>query len=77
MVNFKEVHDDILKEQLLDREEKISSLTCDEDKEHGFILMKLEILLDDNLMFLMIIFQIILALGMRSIIGISSLMVCR
>lgn len=33
MVNFREVNDDILKEWLLYREDEISSLTCDEDKE--------------------------------------------
>lgn len=40
MVNFREVNDDILKEWLLYREDEISSLTCDEDKEIGFILMR-------------------------------------
>ena len=34
MVNFREVNDDILKEWLLFREEKISSLDCEEDKKH-------------------------------------------
>ena len=34
MVNYREVNDDILKEWLLYREDEISSLTCDEDKEH-------------------------------------------
>lgn len=34
MNNFREVNDDILKEWLLYREDEISSLTCDEDKEH-------------------------------------------
>lgn len=35
MVNFREVNDnDILKEWLLFREDKISSLSCEEDKKH-------------------------------------------
>ena len=34
MVNFREVNDDILKEWLDYREDGISSLTCNEDKEH-------------------------------------------
>lgn len=40
MVNFREVNDDILKEWLLYREDEISSLTCDEDKEHWVYLMR-------------------------------------
>ena len=34
MVNFREENDDILKEWVLYREDEISSLICDEDKEH-------------------------------------------
>ena len=34
MVNFREVHDDILKEWLLYREDVISSLSCEEDRKH-------------------------------------------
>lgn len=36
MINFREVNDDILKEWLLYREDKISSLTCEEDRKHWF-----------------------------------------
>lgn len=34
MSNFREVNDDILKDQLLFREDKLSSLTCEEDRKH-------------------------------------------
>ena len=34
MSNFREVNDDILKDQLLFREDELSSLTCEEDKKH-------------------------------------------
>lgn len=34
MKNLREVNDDILKDWLMFREEKISSLSCDEDKKH-------------------------------------------
>ncbi len=81
MVNFRKVNDDILKEWLLYREDEFSSLTCDEDKEHWvyfdeisdkfliLFLNRIEILLENNLIFLMIISWIILAIGMRNITG--------
>lgn len=34
MSNSREVNDDILKDWLLFREDKISSLACDEEKKH-------------------------------------------
>ena len=34
MNNFREVNDDILKEQILFREDELSSITCDEDRKH-------------------------------------------
>ena len=34
MKNLREVHDDILKDWLLFREDDISSLKCDEDRKH-------------------------------------------
>lgn len=34
MNNFREVNDDILKEWILFREDELSSITCDEDKQH-------------------------------------------
>lgn len=34
MNNFREVHDDILKEWILFREDELSSITCDEDRKH-------------------------------------------
>ena len=40
MSNLREVNDDILKDWLLFREDEISSLTCAEDKNTGFILMR-------------------------------------
>lgn len=40
MSNLREVNDDILKDWLLFREDEISSLTCDEDRNIGFILMR-------------------------------------
>ena len=81
MSNFRKVNDDILKEWLLYREDEFSSLTCDEDKEHWvyfdeisdkfliLFLNRIEILLENNLIFLMIISWIILAIGMRNITG--------
>ena len=81
MVNFRKVNDDILKEWLLYREDEFSSLTCDEDKEDWvyfdeisdkfliLFLNRIEILLENNLIFLMIISWIILAIGMRNITG--------
>lgn len=90
MSNFREVNDDILKDWLLFREDVLSSLTCEEDRKHwvyfdeiskkilnSIPLNRIEHLFKNNLMFLMIIFWIILAIGMRSIIGMGLLMVCR
>ena len=80
MINFREVNDDILKEWLLYREDKISSLTCEEDRKHWVYFDEIsdKILnsipkqnrdfVENNLIFLMIIFWIILVIGMRSII---------
>lgn len=34
MNNFREVHDDILKEWILFREDELSYITCDEDRKH-------------------------------------------
>lgn len=40
MNNLREVKDDLLKDWLLFREEDLCSLTCDEDKNIIFILMR-------------------------------------
>lgn len=81
MSNLREVNDDILKDWLLFREDELSSLICDEDRKHWvyfdeisdkfliLFLNRIEILLENNLIFLMIISWIILAIGMRNITG--------
>lgn len=82
MVNFRKVNEnDILKDWLLFRDDEISSLTCEDDRKHwiyfdeisdkilnsipkhnrDFVRRQLNVL-DNN-------FWIILAIGMRSIIG--------
>ena len=40
MYNLREVNNDILKNWLLFRDDEIFSLTCAEDKNIGFILMR-------------------------------------
>lgn len=40
MNNLREVNDDIMKDWLMFREEDLGSLTCEEDKNIGFILTK-------------------------------------
>ena len=86
MSNFREVNDDILKEWLLFREDELSSLTCEEDRNNWvyFDEISKKILssipkqnrafVQNNLMFLMIISWIILVTRMRSIIGMVLLM---
>ena len=89
MSNLREVKDDLLKDWLLFREDEISTLSCEEDRKHWFYFDEIskKILnsipkqnrayVQKNLIFLMIISWIILAIGMRSIIGMGLLMVCR
>ena len=40
MSNLRDVKDDLLKDWLLFREDEIATLSCDEDKNIGFILMR-------------------------------------
>lgn len=40
MNNLRELKDDIMKDLLMFREDEISSLTCEDDKNIGFILMR-------------------------------------
>lgn len=89
MKNLREVNDDILKDWLMFREEDLSSLTCDEDKNIGFILMRflrefcrmfqnrIKSMLRNNLNCLMRILWIIFFTGMKSIIGMGLWMVLR
>ena len=89
MNNLREVKDDLLKDWLLFREDELSSLTCEEDRKHWVYFDEisnkiLKVFLNiiwltfkNNLIFLMIISWIIWAIGMRSIIGMGFVMVCR
>lgn len=85
MSNLREVKDNLLKDSLLFREGEISTLTCDEDRKHWVYLDEISKKISDsipkqnksNLMFWMIILWIILVIGMKSIIGMVLLMVCR
>ena len=89
MNNYREVNNDLLKDWLLFREDELSSLTCEEDRKHwvcfdevskkilNSILNKIELMFENNLMFLMIISWIIWVIGMRSIIGMDFVMVFR
>ena len=84
MNNFRNVNNDIFKDWFLFREDEIASLTCEDDKRHWVYFDEIserilrnvpDKMYKNNLIFLMIIFWIILAIGMRSIIEMDFVMV--
>ena len=70
MNNLRKVNDDILKDWLLFREDEISSLSCDKDRNHWVYFDEISERILKNVRILWIIF----AIGMRSIIGMDLLM---
>lgn len=88
MNNLREVNNDILKDWLLFREDEISSLSCDEDRNHWVYFDEISerilnsipkqnrAFVQKQLSVLDDNFWIILVIGMRSIIGMDFVMEC-